>query len=272
MEESVKKIINPSETTYSTVMLIIIGVAVLVKFFMGHYTKRIGNKVNSGSLIASGSDALFDAVLSISTLFSALITIIFDINLDGIIGTIIAVFIIKAGIEILINTINDIVGSRIDPSLSKELKAEIKNHDLVLGVHDLNIHNYGPENMTGSVHIDVREDLRADEIFNLTRNLTFSIYRKHGIFLTFGIYAMNTKDPKLVEDRALIFNYVMTQKGVIGVHAIYINNSTKEIAFDVIINFKVEDKEKLRQTIKTHLEEVFNGYNVSVLFDIDVSD
>jgi len=253
-------------------MLIIIGVAVFVKIFMGLYTRKIGKKVNSGSLIASGADALFDAILSISTLVSALITIIFDINLDGIIGAVIAIFIIKAGIGILIDTINDLVGTRIDPSFSKALKAEIQAHDQVLGVHDLNLHNYGPENITGSVHIDVSENLKADEISNLTRDLTFSIYRKHGIFLTFGIYSMNTKDPQLVEDRNIISKYVMAQKGVIGVHAIYINDLKKDIAFDVIISFKVENKEALRQQIKEHLEQFFTGYAVSILFDVDVSD
>ena len=210
--------------------------------------------------------------MSISTLISALITIIFSINLDGIIGAIIAIFIIKAGIEILINTVNDIVGTRVDPSFSKKLKAEIKAHDKVLGVHDLNLHSYGPENMTGSIHIDVSEDLKAGEICDLTRDLTFSIFQKHGIFLTFGIYSMNTKDPKLVKDRSKIFDYVIAQEGVIDVHAIYINDSKNEIAFDVIISFKVEDSEKLRQKIKDHLEKEFKGYTVSILFDVDISD
>ena len=112
--ESVKKIISPETPDYSTVSLIIIAVAIVVKLVLGQYVKKQGKKHNSGALVASGSDALFDAVLSASVLASAAVYLIWHISLEAYVGVIIAVIIIKAGVEMMIETLNDILGKRSD--------------------------------------------------------------------------------------------------------------------------------------------------------------
>ena len=95
--ESIKKIIHPEAADYSTVAIFIISVAIAVKLVLGMYVKRQGKKVNSGALSASGSDALFDAVLSASVLASAIIFLVSGVSLEAYVGVVIAGFIIKAG-------------------------------------------------------------------------------------------------------------------------------------------------------------------------------
>ena len=111
--ESVKKIISPTKPDYSMISLIIVGTAVVVKIVLGRYVSAMGKKVNSGSLIASGSDALFDAVVSASVLLSALICKFWGINLEAYVGLLIAVFKIRAGVGMMRDTVDDILGKRI---------------------------------------------------------------------------------------------------------------------------------------------------------------
>ena len=95
--ESVKKIIHPEKPDYSVISLVIIAVAVIVKIILGRYVKTKGEQVNSGSLVASGSDAMFDAILSGSVLVSAIIFMVSGLSLEAYVGVVIAGFIIKAG-------------------------------------------------------------------------------------------------------------------------------------------------------------------------------
>ncbi len=125
LTESVKKIIHPEKPDYSAVSLIIIASAVVVKIILGRYVKGVGEKVNSGSLIASGSDAGFDAILSASVLASALIYMTTHISLEAYVGVVIAVIIIKSGIDMMKETLNDILGSRTDKELALTLKKTI---------------------------------------------------------------------------------------------------------------------------------------------------
>ena len=120
--ESVKKIITPEEADYSVISLIIIAAAVGVKLVLSRYVKAQGRIANSQSLIASGSDAGFDAILSLSVMASALIYTIWGISLEAYVGAVISLFIIKAGIEMLMETINDILGKRADPEITKKNK------------------------------------------------------------------------------------------------------------------------------------------------------
>ena len=99
--ESIKKIIEPTQPSYTTTTLIVIIVAIVVKLLLGWYVKKQGTKLKSDALIASGSDALFDAVITLATLVSAGVMLIWDVSLDGILGTLISALIIKAGIEML---------------------------------------------------------------------------------------------------------------------------------------------------------------------------
>ncbi|MBR5768916.1 MAG: cation transporter, partial [Clostridia bacterium] len=112
MVESVKKIITPEAADYNTLSLVIISVAIVVKLILGQYVKKQGKKHNSGALVASGADALFDAVLSASVLASAIVYMVWGVSLEAYVGVVISVFIIKAGIEMMIETVNDILGKR----------------------------------------------------------------------------------------------------------------------------------------------------------------
>lgn len=168
--ESVKKIIHPEKPDYSIISLVIIAVAVIVKIILGRYVKVKGEQVNSGSLVASGSDAMFDAILSGSVLVSAIIYMLSGLSLEAYVGVIIAGFIIKAGIEMMIETLNEILGVRADKEKTDRIKELLSDEPEVRGAYDLIMYNYGPDKDFASVHLELPDTLTAKEIDKLTRN------------------------------------------------------------------------------------------------------
>ena len=175
--ESIKKIIHPEIVDYTTITLIILVAGIIVKFALGIYVKKKGKDVNSDSLVASGSDAFNDALLSISVLTSAIIYMIFNISLEAYVGVLLSIFIIRAGLELIKESIDNILGMRIDSSLAKAIKKEIAKEKDVQGAYDLVLHDYGPDKYSGSVHIEVPDTLSASDIDNLQKNNQKNIRR-----------------------------------------------------------------------------------------------
>ena len=270
-KESFEKILNPTQADYNTASLVIIIVAVIAKLAIGRYVKKIGEQLNSQSLIASGTDAFMDAVLSFSTLIAAIISLIWNISLEGYLGVIISIIIIKSSIDILKETINIIIGQRADPELTKKLKEKLNLYEEVQGAYDLNIHNYGPAKIIASVHIQVRNDMTAEEIHILTRQITYDIYNEFGIALTIGIYAANDKG-EFGEIKKELKKIVAGYKEVLQVHGFYVDKSKENIFFDLIIDFKADDKEKIKSEIVEKLKAKYPKYNYNVILDSDITD
>ncbi|MBQ9266933.1 MAG: cation transporter [Clostridia bacterium] len=270
IRESIVKIISPEEADYSIVSLVIIAVAVVVKFVFGRYVKKVGKEVNSQSLVASGEDAFMDSVLSSATLFAALINYIWKIGLEGYLGVIIGVFIIKTAIEILKEAVDSILGVRADSELSKHLKEKINSFEEVQGTYDLNLHNYGPSSVIASAHIQVRNDMTAEEIHILTREIEYAVYAEFGIALTLGIYAANDEG-EYGEIKKTLEEILKEYENVLQVHGFYVDKENN-VYFDLIIDFKVEDRAEMRNEIVAKLKEKYPAYHYNVIIDSDITD
>lgn len=183
MTESIKEIINPVKPEYSDVSLVIIGVAIVAKILLGKFVGMRGKKLNSAALEASGKDALMDAVLSASVFATAIIFVSTKISLEAYVGVIISVVIIKSAIEMMIETINDILGQRADYETSRKIKALLCEEPEIRGAYDLFINNYGPGTNYASVHIELPDTMTVDEVDSLTRRVQMKVYKETGIML-----------------------------------------------------------------------------------------
>ncbi|WP_406534720.1 cation diffusion facilitator family transporter [Methanobrevibacter sp.] len=268
LTESWPKIFNPDVTSYTTVSLIIIAVAVVVKILLGRYVKNIGERINSQALVASGSDALFDAILSLSTLAAAIISIFFHISLEGILGVIISLVIIKASIDMLRETVDSMIGQRVDAELSRKIKESIREFPEVYGAYDLSLHNYGPEDMQGSVHVEVDDSLTALEIHNLTREIVLKILEEFGIIITVGIYARNDTYKDIRSDLEVIAS---EYEEVLEVHGFIVNEEMNLVTFDIIVDFDA-DREKVKNEILSKIKEKHPEFDYYIIDDYDVSD
>ena len=270
IRESILKIIYPTEADYSLVSLFIISVAILTKIFLGNYYKKVGKQVKSQTLVASGKDALMDAVLSLGTLIAGVLNFIWNITIEGYLGVLIGLFIIKASYEILKEAVNSILGVRADPELSKKMKERINQFPEVQGTYDLNLHNYGPSNTIASAHIQVRNDMTAEEIHILTREIEYEIFKEFAIVLTLGIYAANDKG-EFGEIKKELNTILKDYKEIIQVHGFYVDKSNN-IFFDLIFDFKAENREEITNEVKTRLIEKYPNYNCNVIIDLDITD
>ena len=238
---------------------------------MGRYVKGKGKEINSQSLVASGSDALFDAILSLSTVVAAIISLVWNISLEGILGTIIAFVIIKAAIEMLSETLSSMIGTRVDNEITDKLKEAIESFDEVLGVYDLTLHNYGPTQLMGSVHVELRDDLTAREIHKLTRNILYSIYEKFGIILTVGIYASNTSNEEYEEIKNSLNEIIAKYPEVLQMHGFYVDDAINLITFDLIVDFDA-DRIDVKDKVLDEIRNKYPNYQFDAILDADYSD
>lgn len=267
--ESVKKIISPEAADYGAVSLIIISVAIVVKLILGQYVKRQGKKHNSGALVASGSDALFDAVLSASVLASAIIYLVWNISLEAYVGAVISLFIIKAGIEMMIDTVNDILGKRSDKEGTDKIKSLICEEPEVRGAYDLILFNYGPNKNYASVHIELPDTMSVDDVDKLNRRIETKVYRETGVILTgIGVYSYNTSDDKAAKMRNSVQKAVLSHDWALQLHGFYADTKNKTARFDVVLSFDIDRAEALNILTK-EVQALFPDYTLQIVPDID---
>ena len=271
--ESVKKIFNPEVQDYSTLTLVIIIFGILIKFILGIYVKKKGKEVNSDSLVASGSDAFNDAILSISVLASAVVYILFKISIEAYVGALLSIFIIKAGIDLIKESVDNILGVRVESELARAIKKDVTNEEHVQGAFDLVLNDYGPDKYLGSIHIEIPDTLSVSDVDKISRRITKNIMEKYGVILhTIGIYSVNTKDKKVMEIGKSIHDIVFSYKGVLQMHGLYVDYDDKTISFDIIIDFNVKNREDLYKEIYDEVQNKYEDYKVSITLDVDISD
>ena len=271
--ESVKKIINPETPDYTIITLVILIAGIIVKFVLGLYVKRKGKQVNSDSLVASGSDAFNDAILSISVLASTIIYLIFGFSIEAYVGILLAIFIIKSGIELIKESVDNILETRLDSKLARDIKKEVLKHDNVKGAFDLVLNNYGPDKYLGSIHIEVDDTLSVADVDRISREISKSVMKKFGVLLhTIGVYSINTTDDQIIKIREDIHDIVFSHKGVLQMHGFYLDENEKNISLDIIIDFAVKDRQALYKHIYDEVQNKYKNYKLNITLDIDISD
>ena len=248
IKESIEVLISGSETNYNYVTIIIISIAIVIKIALGLYFKKKGKEVKSDALIGSGVDALFDSILSLSTLIAIVVNLIWKINIEGYLGIIIGLFILKSGFEILKDALSDIIGKSASSEISEAIKEKVLSFDGVNGAYDLIINNYGPNKSIASIHIEVSDDMNAKDIHVLTRKITECIYLEFGIIITVGIYAENNSDGEISLIKEDVFKVSIEYNNVKQVHGFYADSENKLISFDLVIDFNC-DHEKIKNEI-----------------------
>ena len=270
--ESIKNIFDPETPNFSAVALTIMGIAIVVKIALGRYVKAQGVKVNSGALIASGADALFDSVISASVLVTAIIFIVSGVSLEPYLGTFIACFIIKAGLGMIRDTLDEILGKRIDRKLSKRIKTLLTEEPEVRGAYDLILHNYGPDKNLASVHLELPDHMSVGEADGLTRRLEEKVFKETGVILVaVGIYSYNTSNNEAARIRKDVVERTLVHEWALQIHGFYLDAETKTIRFDVVLSFDVLPHDALK-ILNEEMKTAYPEYETYIVADVDVSD
>ncbi len=273
--ESIKSIIEYfNEKTlpnFSVVSLIIIGVAILVKLGIGIFYKIQGKKVDSSSLKASGTDALWDAALSTATLVGAIFAYTLHWYVEGYLGILIGLFIIKSGIGILRESFSLIIGERYDKDEIIKIRQDICAIEGVNGAFDLIINSYGPNKNIGSVHIGVASTLTAREIQTIERNITAMMYQKYNTIMTVGIYADSTESEISKKIHQTLISIIKNYKNILQLHGFFVDEAKNFCNFDLVISFDEENPEKVINEVKAQMDQAFPNYSFVVTLDSDYS-
>ncbi len=272
LKESIDKILHPEVSTFDIPSLVIIAVAIVVKVVMGHYIKAQGEKYKSDALVASGIDALFDAVITFATLVSAGLVFFFNFDIQGYVGAVISVLILKAAYDILKEMYNHLLGVRADDNLIRDIKETIAQHPNVGGVYDLVLNSYGPGETIGSVHITVPDTMTMADIHPLTKGIAVHLYKKFGINMTVGVYAENQPSVEVPEIRQALDQVVSLYTHVVQVHAFYVHEEKKVIYYDIIFDFDEEDPHGTLEKIKEEMQKRCPDYVQFAIVDTDFSN
>ena len=270
--ESVKKIFEPTEPDYNTVTLVVIVVAIVVKLVLGQFVKKQGKKLKSDALIASGSDALFDAVITLATLVSAGIMLLWHVSLDGILGALISVVIIKAGIEMLASPVNELLGARVSQDLVKDIVKEVGEFEGVHGVFDIILHNYGPNLLIGSLHVNVYDTMDAYEIHGLTRRISELMNERHGIIMTVGVYAIATGENRRAELQSKVMQTLAKHDEIVQVHGFHYFEKEHRISVDVVPDISVHDETALCSMLTSELKALVPDEEITIVVDHNYSE
>lgn len=159
LRDSVLKIITPSEVEFGAVTVAVLAASILVKLWMMLFYKRTGRKINSETIIATAADSRNDVISTAAVLLALIISHFFDVNLDGVMGAAVAVFILYSGVGLVKEAMNPLLGKAPSPELVNSIHDKILSYDGILGTHDLMIHDYGPGRQFASVHVEMSADI-----------------------------------------------------------------------------------------------------------------
>ena len=273
LEESVKSILHPKTPSYTAISLVIVAAAVFVKIILGSFVKKTGEKVHSESLVNSGKDALLDSVISASTLIAALVYILTKVSLEAWLGALISLVIIKSGIDMLRETLSQILGENADLALIHKIKNDVKSFPEVQGVYDLVLNNYGPDTFNGSLHIEVADTMDANELDELIRQIQYKVLAEDHVILTaVSVYAMNTHENRAAEVERSVRTALKDMPGVKQMHGFYLNEEKKTIRFDLVISFSVDDRKEAFNNCIQKIQAMYPDYSIQAAMDRDLDE
>ena len=270
--ESIMTLINGTIAEYNYVSIIVISLAIVVKVALGLYFRLVGKKVNSEPLKASGKDALFDALLSVATIIGIITSLVWNFNVEGYIGILIGLFIIKSGIEILRSGISLIIGERVDTEYANTIKKIVCSFPEVQGAYDLIVNNYGESKSIASIHVEVDDSLTARDIHHLSRNIAEKVFAETGAIITVGIYAKNESNETVKKIKQYIMNKIKGNKDIKQIHGFYVDDEKMLITFDLVFDFKCEKPEEVMKELQIDLVEKYPEFNYYIIKDTDFAD
>lgn len=159
LRDSIEKIISPTKVEFGWVTVSILGVSILIKLWMMLFYKKIGRKIGSETIIATAADSRNDVISTLAVLTALIISRFFDVQLDGIMGAAVALFILYSGFGLVRETMSPLLGKAPSPELVEKIHGDILSYDGVIGTHDLMIHDYGPGRQFASVHVEMAAEM-----------------------------------------------------------------------------------------------------------------
>ena len=267
---SIDKILHPTKTVFHMASVIVLFLSVLCKLWLGMFNRKLGKKIDSGVLLATSADSLSDALSTTAVLISLLIFRFTNFDTDAYMGIIVSVIIVIAGIRILIETKNSILGEAPSEENVQAIKDTVSQYSEMLGMHDLMIHTYGAGVTIASLHVEVDASANMMEVHDLIDCIEKRLYDEHQILCTIHMDPIITDD----ERTSALKNMVLeTVKGIderLTIHDFrFVEGPTHtNLIFDVVVPFELKtDLLEIRREINRRVEQYEGTYYTVITFD-----
>lgn len=264
LKSSVKKIFIPEEITFDIISILILVATVFMKLWLSAFNKYLGNKINSKPLIATAKDSINDAIVTITAIISIFITKFTEVTVDGWFGSFVAIILIYSGFSIAKDTLSPLIGESTDPTISKQIKERILKYNGVLGVHDLIIHNYGPNKSMASIHVEVPHHIDIRISHEIIDKIEHDISNELGIFLVIHMDPVDTNDERIKKISAEINKCIKKYGDKVDVHDFRIVDGINNInvIFDAMIpyDYNSEKQNNLLTDIKNTISLLDKKY------------
>lgn len=253
LKSSVELIFKPEELNISMLSLATVAVSAVIKFCLGVYTIAMGKKANSSALEAVGLDCRNDSFVSVVTIASAVVFLVFGLSIDAYVGVFTSLLIIKAGVDVLKDTVSDLLGRPGEKELAVELYREIRKTPGILGAADMMLHNYGPDAYSGSVNIEIDHTKTVGEVYEFLHRLQLEIMYKYKVVMVFGIYAVDNDHDYVKRINKNVSQFVRSQEHVKSYHAVYVEPDSNRLYCDLVVDYALADWDKLRADFTAYM-------------------
>lgn len=252
-KSSFEKILHPTPLDTGAAMILVLVLAIAIKIWQAMFNISAGKKINSLTLIATGTDSRNDVISTSVVLAGIIIGHFSGLQIDGYLGMAVALFIIWSGISLVRETVSPLLGEAPDPDLVKSIEDRASSFDGVLGIHDLVVHNYGPGKIFASIHIEVDSQVDVMESHDLVDNIEKKLSSDLHIMLTAHMDPVNVSDPNREPLKTIIYDTLKDIHGVTGFHDLRIipGSTHTNVVFDVVVNTELSvTKAQLTDTLK----------------------
>ena len=259
LKDSVGKIINPEPVKFSFLSLAILIISILCKLWLGVFNKNLGKKINSAPMMAVMKDSFSDCLATGVAAVSIIVSAFSDINIDGYLGVVVAVFIFIAGFDILRETLGDILGRPPEAEFVEEITEKIMSYPHVCGVHDMIIHDYGPSCRFASVHAEVPSDEDIMELHDIIDGIERDIYNEYGMLTSIHMDPVVINDERINELKKITQDSVSRIDERLSIHDFRVveGPSHTNLIFDVLLpsDMKCSNRE-ICQKIEDELSKI----------------
>ena len=262
--QSVKKIRSPEDIQFSLIGAIIIAASILGKLWLAFFNRGLGKRIDSPAMTAVVADSMSDIAATSITLIALILSRFFPtLHIDGWLGIIVAGFVLKAGLDIFKDTLSSLIGQPPSKELVEELKAKILSYDHVSGIHDLIMHNYGPDQFFATVHVEIPSDIDVMVGHDIIDNIENDIKKQMGIDLTIHYDPLVVNDERVNELKEMVLEVIKSINNEISIHDFRVVDGPMHtnLIFDVVIPYGFKEKSnELISEIRLKISEINNSY------------
>ena len=272
-KSSVEKLINPEPIEFSFTAVWVLCASILVKLFMMLFNLKMGRRINSNALLATAADSRNDVMTTSAVLAASIVEHFYDVRIDGVMGIAVSLFILYSGIKLAGETMSPLLGEGANPELQKQITDYINGCPMVLGCHDLMVHDYGPGRRYASIHVEIDKNEDPMACHARIDRMERECLKNYGTHLVIHYDPVVTDDPEVNSTKRLVNTIIKVRDGRLTIHDFRMvdDGESVKMSFDMILP---EDLRGQEQSIKETVEKALNSldskkYYADITFDIE---